>query len=398
MVRAAHVDHPAAEASTGRLSGTAPSIAAAAERRDTIAGLRSLALRGLAEMYDEARGLFVFRVRRTSSGRVREGHSHRYSAISLLGLAGEPRDVQQRILQGRSLRDAAQALLDAAPAIDNLGDLAVIAWAGHICGCETTPVWTRIAALCPDTRRHATVEVAWTLSALAADSSRRTEGLRDRIADRLCRAFARDAALFPHTLEDAGVATRHVSCFADFVYPTLALAQYAIATGDDRAATCAAISAKAMCARQGEDGQWWWHYDNRTGRMLERYPVYAVHQDSMAPMALFAAGDASATTFHRAIARGLDWLMRAPELDGQSLVDEPAGVIWRKVARREPGKLTRYLQAGLSRVSAELPASTLDALFPPTAIDFEDRPYHLGWVLYSWPASRAARWAAGDAF
>ncbi len=340
----------------------------------------------------------MFRVRRTASGLVREGHSYRYSAISVLGLAGEPHDAQQRVLRGRTLPDLAKALVDAAPNIENLGDLAVIAWAAHVCGCDTTPVWTRIAALGPDTRRHPTVEVAWTLSALAADPARPTDGLRDRIADRLSRAFARDAALFPHTLEEGGATGRHVSCFADFVYPTLALAQYAIATGDDRAASYAALSAKAMCARQGDAGQWWWHYDYRNGRIIERYPVYAVHQDSMAPMALFAAADAASTTFDAPIARGLDWLARAPELDGGSLIDETAGIIWRKVARREPRKLSRYLQAGLSRVSAELPTSTLDALFPPSAIDAEDRPYHLGWVLYSWPTSRAARWALGESF
>ena len=39
----------------------------------------------------------------------------------------------------------------------------------------------------------------------------------------------------------------------------------------------------------------------------------------------------------------------------------------------------------------------MNTLFPPTAIDFEDRPYHLGWILYAWPpigrrmAARVAR-------
>ena len=79
-----------------------------------------------------------------------------------------------------------------------------------------------------------------------------------------------------------------------------------------------------------------------------------------------------------------NWLAASPELAGGSLIDEGRGVIWRKVARREPGKLSRYLNAGASRVYAPLRVPGLDGLFPARSIDFEDRPYHLGWMLYAW--------------
>jgi hypothetical protein len=61
------------------------------------------------------------------------------------------------------------------------------------------------------------------------------------------------------------------------------------------------------------------------------------------------------------------------------------------VARKEPNKLSRYMQAAASSVHPSLRAPGLDTIFPPETIDFEDRPYHLGWVLYSWPAARVAR-------
>src|SRR5437660_681979 len=75
-----------------------------------------------------------------------------------------------------------------------------------------------------------------------------------------------------------------------------------------------ARGARATCQTQGDAGQWWWHYDYRTGRLLEGYPVYAVHQDSMAPMALFAAARVAGRHFDDAIGIGLDWLCAAPEL------------------------------------------------------------------------------------
>jgi hypothetical protein len=109
-------------------------------------------------------------------------------------------------------------------------------------------------------------------------------------------------------------------------------------------------------------------------------------------MALFALERAAAVDLRPPIARGLAWLAHAPELGGGSLIDERADLIWRKVARREPRKLSRYAQAAASRLHPALRTPGLDVLFPPCIVDYEDRPYHLGWLLHAWPAGRAARW------
>ena len=149
--------------------------------------------------------------------------------------------------------------------------------------------------------------------------------------------------------------------------------------------------ARHFCALQGDKGQWWWHYDVRSGRVIEGYPVYAVHQDSMAPMALLEVQDATGHSFAREIALGMSWLEASPELEGGSLIDDNAGIIWRKVARREPAKLSRYLQAAASGVHPTLRVPGIEKILRPTAIDYEDRPYHLGWVLYAWSTAHAAR-------
>jgi hypothetical protein len=345
-------------------------------------------------MYDRRAGRFVFRVRRSGSGIVSEGLSVRYTAIAAIGLSTEDPSVVREILGGGNLGDLVRRLIDDLERVEKLGDLALIAWAGRAAGCSTQRLWHRITALEPDIRRHPSVEAAWTLSALAIDRTADAGGLSERLAARLRRAFAPSAGLFPHEVGATGSLRDHVSCFADFVYPTLALAQYGKAANDPESIACAAGSAEAMCRLQGAVGQWWWHFDYRTGRIVEQYPVYAVHQDAMAPMALFAVKDAAGVDFDEAIGRGLRWLWGAPELEGRSLVDLDANLIWRKVARREPAKLSRGLQAVVSRVSPGLRAPGLDQLFPPTAIDYEDRPYHLGWVLYAWPADRAGRWEA----
>ena len=370
-----------------------PAAAPAAE--GTVAELRAIALRGLERMYDRTAGQVIFCVRKSPAGIAPEGLSTRYTAMTAIGLAGEDPDAVRRILGGDNLHTVIQRLIDRVETIQNLGDASLIAWAGHIVGCVTERVWEHVLALDPAGRSHPTVEVAWTLSAAAIDRSAHIGTLGERLALRLQNAFAPDAGLFPHHVGDAGPSSQrsHVSCFADLVYPTLALAQFGAATGDAVSVLCAARCAETMCRLQGPAGQWWWHVDYRTGRVLERYPVYAVHQDAMAPMALMAAASAARTNYDEAIGRGLEWLWGAPEIGGRSLVDRGAGLIWRKVARREPAKLSRYVQAAISKVSPNLRAPGLDPIFPPTAIDYEDRPYHLGWLLYAWPAARAARWA-----
>jgi hypothetical protein len=360
--------------------------------------LRAIALAGLPEMFDSDAGLFSFRVRPDGRGLVREGLSRRYTAITLLGLAGESPEAARAILAGRTPRGVADALVRDAGVRDSIGDLALIGWAAQLAGSGADAIWKEIAARRPTELTYPIVEAAWALSALAADGSAATAFLRDALAARLRDAISPDG-LFPHYLPvrvkldtpyDRGTAKSrsHVSCFADLVYPVLALAHHGQATGNQASIACAVTGANAMCRLQGDAGQWWWHYDYRTGQVLERYPVYAVHQDAMAPMALFAAARAAGLNFDAAIAKGLRWLWNAPELDGGSLIDRSAGVIWRKVARREPRKLSRYIQAGASRLLPGLRAPGLDILFPPRAIDYEDRPYHLGWVLYAWPAGR----------
>jgi hypothetical protein len=345
-------------------------------------------------MYRPNEGLFAFRVRRRGAELLLEGSSHRYTAIALIGLATEDGAVQESVLAGVGLREACARLVREVDGLENLGDVALVLWAACAVGFpEHRSVAERLLALEPVEAAHPTVEVAWTLAAVCGDVDAPVGPLRAGLARRLIASFEPRSGMFPHVLGGGSRGFRgHVCCFADLVYPIHALARYTEVVGDAEARHVALRCARAICSRQGADGQWWWHYDRRTGEVVERYPVYAVHQDAMAPMALFALERAAAIDLRAPITRGLAWLANAPELGGDSLIDEGAGLIWRKVARREPRKLSRYAQATASRLHPAFRTPGLDMLFPPSAVDYEDRPYHLGWLLHAWPAARAARW------
>lgn len=337
-------------------------------------------------MYDEPGRQFVFRVRRDGEGAglVREGRSARYSAITMIGLARAGDRETRRILRHEPellLRQLQGHGEDS----DGLGEVALIHWA------LTAQRWRdregtlrRLIALRPAETPQPTVELAWCLMALCVDAEAPVRELRESLARRLVNAL-RPAGVFPHVVDGSNGIRSHVACFADFVYPIQALSAYHKLTGDVAAISAALEAGALICRLQGRAGQWWWHYDVRTGQVVEPYPVYAVHQDAMAPMALHALQEASGQDFGEAVKRGLQWLESSPELQGGSLIDETAGLIWRKVGRREPGKLARYLQAAASRLHPSLRVPGLDGLLPPRSIDFEDRPYHLGWVLYTWP-------------
>ena len=345
-----------------------------------LARLRTIGERALPKMYSADARRYVFTVRGRKQGLVPDGVSPRYTAITLIGLAAD--GLQRRPLPYDPVALATAMAADLSTCT-NLGDAALIVWAAGALGVDTTAAWRQVQRLFDARPAHPTVEVAWALAAATMDPRRASDDLRVRLRARLLSAWHPASGLFAHT---AGGATRrsHIACFADQVYPIFALARCSAAYDDLAALEAAAGCGRRICNLQGDGGQWHWHYDPRTGDVVESYPVYAIHQDAMAPMALRALKDAGGGDFDANIDRGLRWLESAPELEGGSLIDETAQMVWRKVARREPLKVSRFVQAACTRVHPALRAPGLDALFPPVAIDREDRPYHWGWFLYAW--------------
>jgi hypothetical protein len=363
-------------------SGSVIAASGEAFQSELVTSLRGLAERALPAMYDRTRQLFVFTRKPASHGLENAGHSIRYSAITVIGLEAAKAEIPG--LERDERRAVVQQLVSRIPSAA-LGDAALIAWAASLTGGTPATVWARLAELNPVETVQPTVEVAWAVAALSLAGPDTLAALRRRLAERLMASCHQGAHLFPHVLGGKGFRA-HVGCFADQVYPIHALAEYARVSGEQRPLAVAADCASRICALQGDAGQWWWHYDVRNGSVLEEYPVYAIHQDAMAPMALRALTRAGGPCMDAHIDRGLAWLAAAPELHGRTLIDESRDMVWRKVARREPGKVSRVLQTALSRWTPGGRMPGINAVFPPREIDYEDRPYHWGWFYYAWAA------------
>lgn len=366
------------------------------KKHDMVPQLRGYATRGLQRMYLPEEKKFVFNVERVGEKTVPQGISRRYTAITMIGLAKEDDETVKTILGGDTLHGLCESMANDIDTVTNLGDVALTLWALCAAGYpERSAVRDRLLELKPHALLYPTVELAWTVDAFRLAGVDVENETFKQTACRLMNAFGDESALFPHMIGAGQKWLRaHVSCFADLVYPTHALSYYYKLVNSQEALDKATRCAQQFCKVMGAEGQWWWHYDYRTGRVLEPYPVYSVHQDSMAPMALFAVQDAGGPDFSREIQKGLDWLAHAREIDG-SLIDANEDLIWRRVGRREPGKATRCMQALMSKVHPSLRAPGVDLFFPPTFIDHENRPYHLGWILYAWPGERASAWTGG---
>jgi hypothetical protein len=169
------------------------------------------------------------------------------------------------------------------------------------------------------------------------------------------------------------------------VYPIQALSRWFVASQDQTALAVANRCAHVIVDRQGPDGQWWWHYDLRDGSVVEGFPVYSVHQHAMGPMALHELHQAGGADHDAAIVLGLRWLETHPEVINE-LISERLNVIWRKVGRHEQHKVVRRIAALTTAGSPGLHLPLIDRVWPPTRMDYECRPYELGWLLYAWAA------------
>lgn len=352
-----------------------------------IASLTASAGDALGRMFRNPDEGFAFTVRR-AAGCVgpTEGISPRYTAITLLGLRSESREVVAQALRGSTCEDVLARLIERVRDTDNLGDAALTTWAARRYNLRSAAmVGARMSELLHSRADHPTVEFAWVLDALCEmEATQAVEAQRRTVASGLMAAQNAQSGLWPHHVGAGARGRAHVGCFADQVYPIHALANYSRRTGHKASLSASESGAAGICELQGRFGQWWWHYDVRTRRTLDPYPVYSVHQHAMAPMALRALREAGGHDWNEALLGGVDWLASAPEIGGRSLIDPAAGFAWRKVGRREPSKLTRRLQAVASALHPSLRVPCVDRVFPPNVVDYECRPYEIGWMLYAW--------------
>ncbi len=345
--------------------------------------LNGLALRGLAPMFDKNSQLFCHRVQRDGANLRMEGLSPRYTAMTLLGLhqlesAGIPSPFDTQAIFGALVKDSRW--------VDNIGDIGLLMWlCAVVYPSQLEAVVDRfnVKHVLGRTRERKTMELSWFLAGLshhALAESGRLSNLTDAAIEayQLLIGNQGEKGIFGHSSRNgnvSGVIRGHIGSFADQIYPIYAMAKASQAFPLEKATDRALDCALTICQVQGSQGQWWWHYDSSTGRVVGRYPVYSVHQHGMAPMGLLALGEVLDSDFGPWIQKGLQWVNGDNELD-QDMRDASSGVIWRCIHRKDYKK---YFHTAYAILSGREDGTSHTNLL----LRDECRPYELGWLLYS---------------
>lgn len=352
-----------------------------------IPGLNGLALRSLITLFDEKAGLFCRSMIFDENGTfLRQNPSQKRTIIALLGLhrlkaSGEtiPFDVS-------SICDA---VLGDTSWVRSLEDLGLLIW--FIAECQQDRLeklfrkfdFENALAIYTDGRQGYTSALARFLAGIAharMACPRLFPALTDVAVDtyHLLENNQSESGFFGHAtgswLAQHLISSRF-GTFGDQIHPIYALTVFAKAFQVEEPLASALNCANAIRAFQGELGQWWFLYDKRSGRVVNRYPVLSLHQDGTAPVALLSLGEATGQSLREPIYRGLSWTMGANELE-RDVRNEGRTMIWDSIRRR--GKMEKYWEIAQSLVHTPS-GPRQDRLY----IRYKARPDHFGWLLYA---------------
>ncbi len=219
----------------------------------------------------------------------------------------------------------------------------------------------------------------WGLDASAAAGSQTAARVADKLFATISEGYVHERTLLPR--HSSTLYRRNVVSFGAIVYFLRAVQEHARRTGDAWARALFRSGVERMIAAQGPQGEWPWLYAVATGKPAELYPVYAVHQDSMAMLFLLPALDHGIPGVHGAIERSLAWTWGANELNEPMYVDGPYRA-YRSIERSDSLPRTgRYLRA-VRRIASGGTAAPAGG--KGVRINPECRSYHPGWILHAW--------------
>jgi hypothetical protein len=149
---------------------------------------------------------------------------------------------------------------------------------------------------------------------------------------------------------------------------------------DDEAKSLFERGVQHALSIQGPQGEWPWMNHVATGAPIDVYPIFSVHQDSMAMLFLLPALDAGARDVVAAIDRSVAWCFGKNELGADFYHRHPfsaARSIERTEGERRLFRYLRFVAYSLTRRPGTFGSAHV-------RVNPECRSYHLGWILFAW--------------
>jgi hypothetical protein len=174
---------------------------------------------------------------------------------------------------------------------------------------------------------------------------------------------------------------RRFASFATQTYLSIACYQYGEYAHDTAAVTMASTCVRKLIALQGPQGEWPWFFDAASGRVLDFYEVYSVHQYGMAPALLEWAERYDVPGARGALVKGFKWVLGQNQLGYPMLVPELGLTVRSQIRKNELGtKAPRVLRA-LKNAYLGHGVNLIDS--SRIRLRLECRSYELGWILWS---------------
>ena len=243
------------------------------------------------------------------------------------------------------------------------------------------------ATLAADRGRLNVQDLSWMLwgAVTAARAGvRGAESLSPALYERLS-GYVEDATGLPHhrpVRRRAGLVS-----FGAISYFLRAVHEYAVLSSAAAARALFARALRSTLRVQQPDGGWPWLLHAPTGAVVERYPLYTVHQLSMSLLFLVPALDAGVLADDGAVERSVAWAHGANELGVPMVAAEP-GFMARAIERRDPcQRAQRYARAAAARAGCRERRAAAHTL----RLNRVSHSYEWGWLLF---ARAEARYAA----
>jgi hypothetical protein len=355
--------------------------------------LATAALTLLPSLYDPRAAVFCHKVVPVGTHYRNEGENELYSAIALAGLAIDAGPRASTLVASVDDNGGIDRLVRSAETTQSAGLLGMVIWAlSEMEDPRAAKLLARVGAIQPrvPTSMDLGLLLAGASSAALKFSDHRDYCLSvgEGLQEELCGRFVRSGALFRGvSTPRADILHWHIASFATQVYPILGTAMYGQAA-ERVPAWQGRAAADQLIETQGPAGQWWWMYSPSSGRVLEGYPVYVVHQSAMAFMALVSLQQLGAGNFRDALQRGLMWLEPQHNELGSAMYALDPPFFSRAIQRRGSnadafGGMSHLRHARLVAASLTRRSWGADLRPHPSRLEIlrEDRPYHLGWLL-----------------
>jgi hypothetical protein len=174
---------------------------------------------------------------------------------------------------------------------------------------------------------------------------------------------------------------RRFASFATQVYLSMACYHYGDYAGDERAIDMASGCVRRLIALQGPRGEWPWFYDAVSGRVLDPYEVYSVHQYGMAPALLEWAERYDVAGARGALIYGFEWVFGHNQLSRCMLQRETGLSVRSQVRKGELESKRPRARRAIGNMLLGRSSGLIDS--SQVTLRLECRSYELGWLLWS---------------